>query len=1132
MAGDEDARKDEFSLGPFASESGITASDLTKPVAGKLTSIKYGLVLEIIDNIPSHSSKEAADILIRLAHQDSPIHQSNPDSLRQKIASAVTTRGRKKRNSKKTLLDFLKKEFVPPVTSAPRQPATTATKRTYEELEAENDEIKQELSLIEEEQKHLEDELHSVVQLSQRLSDELAEVVINHRTAITTHTKDIKKLKREKTRLQHAYELKSNELDNVNVKVNTLKQKSSAKSEKIKYLKKKVKRDTECNEKRLKEIHDLNESNKVMQEQMVQKDECLQVATKKMESAVKDRRTALKDLGQVKRRAKRNECILIARNESKIQQLKDTVKQNDARIRELEQLNELLEGDIIHTFEGGRFINELRETVMVLLTECNVSMQKVGKVISTVCKNLLGKLPDKLPSQGTLHRILNEAKFVAQAQIAEYMEEGGNPADLQGNTLHSDATTKFHRHYQGFQATLKDGQQISIGLVEVGAGDAETYLNAFKSIVGDLAEAMSCNDYDKSHKIAQLVASLKNTMGDQGPTNPQFNAQLKVFRETLLPSAVANWETLSTASKESIADMGNYFCKMHLFVNFATEADKVLKINEADVVAAGKNQFAFGTESGAARLVRTAAKALTTRGCDMSGMGANWLTYLEELNLKNHLISYRANRFNVLFYSAAATYYHRHHIYDFISSLPDPNNLLKAVHYDIQQKIYLAQIRALGVIDKVITGPFWRLVEKTPNVLELNKPLNDMLQKLKSWAINATPLLEQEPLFSNIDIHKDEVYDALFTESDDTDFTTYTQVALEMILTGMVLILERQAKDQLEGGKYFNPSETQQKSAQNVPTTNTVSERDFAVLDVLVRLKPAASCHSFETYILWLHNKPSEWLDRMNRDEKDKLLDMARGRYSSIREQYLKRKETLKQQHKQALKGKQEKKEKQEQRSRINKVAATDGVLEYGGVWTLDSCENAVQKVDSRNRKAAIYSQLKYHKKVLNSKGNHKLFQKTSQSVEYSETTLMENLKTVLELNEITADNVQSTATASTNLQYHANEETKNNVESSKAMMFQKSSEQRNHIKAKQQQTLLPELLANPTSLVGKRCKHKCREDDGTVEWFSATVTAINNIKSNVIGTKFDIIYDEFPADTWSFPLLMDLKKGDFMIIT
>ena len=38
-------------------------------------------------------------------------------------------------------------------------------------------------------------------------------------------------------------------------------------------------------------------------------------------------------------------------------------------IKELEHLNSILEDEVIHTFEGGKYVNELRETIMVLLTE-------------------------------------------------------------------------------------------------------------------------------------------------------------------------------------------------------------------------------------------------------------------------------------------------------------------------------------------------------------------------------------------------------------------------------------------------------------------------------------------------------------------------------------------------------------------------------------------------------------------------------------------------------------------------------------------------------------------------------------------------------------------------------------------
>ncbi|XP_071511710.1 uncharacterized protein [Diadema antillarum] len=80
-------------------------------------------------------------------------------------------------------------------------------------------------------------------------------------------------------------------------------------------------------------------------------------------------------------------------------------------------------------------------------------------------------------------------------------------------------------------------------------------------------------------------------MGDQGLTNPQFNSRVRALRETLLLKAVENWDTLTEENQEEIANMGNFFGKMHLLVNFATEADMVSKINEADVVAEGKNPY-------------------------------------------------------------------------------------------------------------------------------------------------------------------------------------------------------------------------------------------------------------------------------------------------------------------------------------------------------------------------------------------------------------------------------------------------------------------------------------------------------------------------------------------------------------
>jgi hypothetical protein len=53
----------------------------------------------------------------------------------------------------------------------------------------------------------------------------------------------------------------------------------------------------------------------------------------------------------------------------------------------------------------------------------------------------------------------------------------------------------------------------------------------------------------------------------------------------------------------------------------------------------------------------------------------------------------------------AALYFQIDHLKCCLNQWISPNDLLKSVEFDINEKIYLAEIRALGIIYKVITGP-------------------------------------------------------------------------------------------------------------------------------------------------------------------------------------------------------------------------------------------------------------------------------------------------------------------------------------------------------------------------------------------------------------------------------------------
>jgi E1A/CREB-binding protein len=254
-------------------------------------------------------------------------------------------------------------------------------------------------------------------------------------------------------------------------------------------------------------------------------------------------------------------------------------------------------------------------------------------------------------------------------------------------------------------------------------------------------------------------------------------------------------------------------------------------------------------------------------------------------------------------------FYHKSHLQDFLNQWISPNELLKSIEYDINEKIYIAEVRALGIIDKLITAPMWRLFESEGGILSINPYLKTALEKLQSWGNDASPIFEGDQLFMDIQINKDDIYESLFADAD-PELDSLTQMCIELLTHSIMLILDRQAKDQLPGGKYSNPTEEFSVQAKSLPKTNTVSERDFGSLDLLIRMKPAATTLCYESVILWTNNKTSEWLNSLDHDIKNKLLDNARVRAPEVKRMFNDKRETIKKQKLKKLKEKQKKESK------------------------------------------------------------------------------------------------------------------------------------------------------------------------------------------------------------------------------
>ena len=90
--------------------------------------------------------------------------------------------------------------------------------------------------------------------------------------------------------------------------------------------------------------------------------------------------------------------------------------------------------------------------------------------------------------------------------------------------------------------TLQNGKQISIALKQVEGGDAQTYLEALKDNLDELALCSSNSPEEQKQVRAKLMVSLKNMMSDQCASNGVFNRLLQDIRSSLLPGFIDDFE--------------------------------------------------------------------------------------------------------------------------------------------------------------------------------------------------------------------------------------------------------------------------------------------------------------------------------------------------------------------------------------------------------------------------------------------------------------------------------------------------------------------------------------------------------------------------------------------------------------
>ena len=281
------------------------------------------------------------------------------------------------------------------------------------------------------------------------------------------------------------------------------------------------------------------------------------------------------------------------------------------------------------------------------------------------------------------------------------------------------------------------------------------------------------------------------------------------------------------------------------------------------------------------------SKALTTgHGYEKGGVVHLFEPYLNNRGLKNKLVSFKGERINILFVIAGAGYYHHNDITDFLEYHCIQTNKLLTALQDVKEVLFQAFFRVLGIIGKLITGPFLRLVEENgTHIFSLNNVWEHVITKLNEFSGNAEPLLEGAEVVLNGKVTKDEIYEELLKETGNKVLDELTEECL--------CLLKQQLQDQLPDEKYYSPSEKVMDETAGVPKQNIISEQDFAQLDRQLEQKQNVSTAAVSGLICFANNKTANYLENCTEEEKSQMIKRAMEEKADYIAKYRRRKKRI-----------------------------------------------------------------------------------------------------------------------------------------------------------------------------------------------------------------------------------------------
>ena len=615
--------------------------------------------------------------------------------------------------------------------------------------------------------------------------------------------------------------------------------------------------------------------------------------------------------------------------------------------------------------QNFRFKDNLRRTVMQLQSDCNVPAGKCSSVIKVVADGLFGVKyePSDLPCLQTAVNIADEGHVLSKVQAAEQMLEVDN------FTLHTDGTSRGGKKIMGYQITLDDGDSISLGFSTLATEDASTVLDVTVDLLKETTD-LYCEgkEEDKDHTFRTLLSKLTSVMTDRAAVMKSFDEKLLSFLQSELGHNIT---------------LHFLHCNAHFLLGMSRSTEVALNKKEKELIEIGGNlgrdklskfQRFHKAETATARVIRLTSDITGPRGDEKNGCRAEWLAFCDQVGATSYITSYRSNRFNCYFETAAAIIYHLDHLRMFLTKgcLGHSNMKIESVIADLGDDILLSLVCAVAVLFFRLTGPFFQLVQSKVRYSDFHVYIQKMEAFVGRSCEDASDLLD--PGYAGVFGDEFELTSNMKTTVLAYADQHYVAVksALESVMTEVLLVIRRQLKDFLSDGQYGTalPAHTQLE-LQHCPLTNLIGENMFGDLDFDMSQKRNSSFHHRSSIHMMKHNKTSSWLSRKGPEEVSTLLSTARRRAKQLRNDHRQQERVVRMKIRERLQENERKKQAKEADAAQKQSEIIQRVLTNGGPCKKTGDINKlVSRLEQENRsksqiKKILQDEIRYQKMIL-----------------------------------------------------------------------------------------------------------------------------------------------------------------------